>query len=293
MEKIAEDFLEKHRGTFDRAVKDSPMNKLAQSFSEVTIPDATFRKVLNNINNQMESIQHFISDLEKEMPENIAAEFKYIEEYGLPNGFAYTAYISSGDQCNLIKAALSTELSEEDTLKNIRAMRSDFEYRVIDRLVYGKELAAAHFENVFEGNPKLSMHFLVILMEELLKSYNGSPSTNQLTSGKSRYSIKKSSTRLKSEMVQTINSNYHSVELVKESYDEVLINQFYMHIDKENPTELPFINRNDFVHVYSDMDRYRLIDVYKLLLLIFSTLDLLEIMDIVKMEEEEFYKEES
>lgn len=307
MEKIAEDFLEKHRGTFDRAVKysqmnklaqslsiqkhrstfdkaikDSPMNKLAQSFSEVTIPDATFRKVLNNINNQMESFQHFISDLEKKVPENIAAEFKYIEEYGLPNGFAYTAYISSGDQCNLIKAALSTELSEEDTLKNIRAMRSDFEYRVIDRLVYGKDLAKLHFENIFNGNPKLSIHYLVVLVEEILKCYKKSPSTNKFDSKQSRRSIKDSSTHYRDKMIEAIDSNYHSVELVKKSYDEVLIDQFYMTIDKENPSELSFVNRNDVVHVYSDMDRYNLLDIYKILLLISSVLDLLEIMDIVK-----------
>lgn len=244
-------------------------------------------KMIRDINKQFDSFRATLAKLEQEAPDYMQEKFDYIEEYGLPNGFAYTAYMSADDQIEMIEKYLEGNLTGTATKDHIEDMRNDFEYRLLDRLEYGKKLAEAHVENIFNGNPMLSIHYLVIIMEEILKSYNGFPSSNKLGSPKSRKDIKEISSTLRDEMVGKINSPFHSVELVKKSYDEVLIKEFYRHIKKENPAELPFINRNDVVHIYSDTDRFSYIDVYKTLLLISSVLDLLEIMDIVKMEENE------
>ena len=197
LKKETEEFTMRQNIMIKDALKYSQIDKIKtvdHHFSQITFPDDTFRNILKDINNQMDSIQYFINNLEKEVPESISKEFKYIEEHGITNGFAYTAYIPSDDQCKLIKDSLNDELSEEDIFSSIKDMKSDFEYRVMNRLENGKELAKFHFENVFNANPKLSIHYLVVLIEELLKCYNGFPSTNKLTSGKSRYKVRNSST---------------------------------------------------------------------------------------------------
>lgn len=259
---------------------DSATTKLSQ----LMMTDGRVEKVLHNINRQIESYSKAMAVLEKGRTSEVQEKFDYIEEEGLPNGFAYTLYRSLDDQQEIIQTSLNGKVTDKIIKEHISDMQFDLKDRIIDRLVLGKTLAEAHLNNVFSGNALLSFHFLTVLVEELLKSYKGEPSTNKLSSDKSRKSIESEANKIESKINSLTTSSFHSSELVKKSYDEVLLVKFFMRIKAQKPAQLPYNNRNDIVHVYSDMDRYNLLHVYKLLLLISSILDLFEILEILNEE---------
>src|SRR5699024_1885948 len=163
--------------------------------------------------------------------------------------FAYTLYRSIDDQIEMIRMYMGGNLSDDIVKKHISDMQDDLKDRIIDRLKLGKSLVRSHLNNVFSGNALLSLHFLTVLVEELLKCYEGEPSTNKVNNSDSRGGIKNKSDELNAKIDSLTSSSYHSSELVKKSYDEVLIHRFYKKIKKQRPAELPFNNRHDIVHV--------------------------------------------
>lgn len=267
--------------TSTAAVNLDYITNASQKLNQLTMIDGRVEKVLYNINRQIESYSKAMAVLEEGRTSEVQAKFDYIEGNGFPNGFAYTLYRSLDDQQDIIQMSLNGKVTDEIIKEHISDMQYDLEGRIIDRLVLGKTLAKAHLKNIFSGNALLSFHFLTVLVEELLKCYEGEPSTNELSSDKSRKSIEIEANKIESKIKNLTTSSFHSSELVKKSYDEVLLVKFFMRIKAQKPAQLPYNNRNDIVHVYSDMDRYNLLHVYKLLLLISSILDLFEILEIL------------
>lgn len=283
--KIARDVKLKSNQAIKSFTSAVNFNYIDDAINQSMITDGKVKSVLTNINRQIESYSKAMAVLERERTSEVQEKFDYIEAQGLPNGFAYTLYRSLDDQQDIIQMSLNGKLTDEIVKEHISDMQYDLESRILDRLAMGKELVQTHLNNIFSGNPILSLHFLTILIEELLKSYKGEPSTNKLSSDKSRKGIKDEANKIESKINDLTTSSFHSSELVKKSYDEVLLVKFFMRIKEQKPDELPFNNRNDIVHVYSDMNRYNLLHVYKLLLLISSVLDLFEVLEILNEEE--------
>src|SRR5699024_894375 len=115
---------------------DSATTKLSQ----LMMTDGRVEKVLHNINRQIESYSKAMAVLEKGRTSEVQEKFDYIEEKGLPNGFAYTLYRSLDDQQEIIQTSLNGKVTDKIIKEHISDMQFDLKDRIIDRLELGKTL---------------------------------------------------------------------------------------------------------------------------------------------------------